>query len=161
MQLKHLVIMFILSNLTILSQEQVVKEKSTEKAVWLAVGSTLAPAALGLPLVLESDSKTGWVFIGLGAGFGPSIGKMYAEDYFGALTGVTIRLVSGIVGASFSGFPKGENYAGVLVCTTSFFYDFFTTARSVRKYNEKSLISISPFYNGRTKLIGLNLTYHK
>ena len=132
--------------------------KSPKKAQRRALLHALVPSGLGYLLMSQSYSSSNDALFNIGAvigsyGYliGPSMGNLYSGDNARGITGIAIRSVV-MFGPYLLLKDSGDwnkFYDGIgdelllLLGTTSFYYNIFTSKKSAREYNRRHAIDIT------------------
>jgi hypothetical protein len=137
--------------------------RSPAAALWMSVGSTLVPAALGGGLLAthSGDAKiAGWTILGAGLVFGPSVGQFYSGRWgkgllFALGRGAAAGVMAGGIVMFLEGDHGGSTTGGTVVMilggiagTALIVWGIADSYKSAKQYNEehaKKSITLSPF----------------
>lgn len=146
--------------------------KDPLKACRLSLFNTAIPTCVGLGLALyagdwNTPAYSGVSLMAYGTVVGPSIGHFYSSNPATAWKGIILR------GGTALLLTAGGRYAlaapilaavtisiGAGLMANSAIKDIRTASKSAEAFNkEHGLISLSPAYNPRTKVVGFQLLY--
>lgn len=170
-----------------------VTPKSKKKALRRSLWHTLAPSAAGVALALLSDDERVDNLAGLSVGYGlmigPSMGSLYARDWYRGLNGFVFRslgvgmvilsesLGDGIIDYGPFGNEHTEHWhdpltvseyvglAGVGIIACGILYNYLTLNRSVDEYNHNLRkgvrIDVAPSYDFKsgTPLVSARISF--
>lgn len=155
---------------------QLKKNKNTSTAILMALGSTVIPTTVGLITATKNDRENVAYFGSIslavaGIVIGPSVGSLYAQDYKRSIKGIAFRTLGGglaslAIAQTFYGGPWNSDIGalvaigGVGMLTTSMVWSYVKTPSSVKEYNARHKLSITPQYNPFNQFRGMSISYN-